>query len=279
MRVIAHAGVIAPLCVDFLSWESINSFLFGDRTKNKAPPALPPCGADLMLYLMQRSDGSRQLSTYLPTYLPFAVSPLFADNTTTKLEPYRHHSLHYTYFVYRRGDTTYHGPCPPAQPMYLPSPARMIHSSSPTTSTLHPASTSQHGRVFDLLGIAHVGVTAQGCAFTSQHGRVCDLFRVPHVGVTAQGCASEMEIKSFNSFSAQGPESSHPCAIKIKVRNHSKTDRTGVMTRTITVFVHDRFSGTDPMRSSQANKVEKTNLSHQVPTIPSDATYYHPVGI
>ena len=38
---------------------------------------------------------------------------------------------------------------------------------------------------------------AQGCAFTSQHGRVCDLFRVAHVGVTAQGCASEREIKSF----------------------------------------------------------------------------------
>ena len=36
------------------------------------------------------------------------------------------------------------------------------------------AFTSQHGRVFDLLGIAHVGVTAQGCAFTSQHGRVFD---------------------------------------------------------------------------------------------------------
>ena len=53
------------------------------------------------------------------------------------------------------------------------------------------AFTSQHGRVFDLLGIAHVGVTAQGCAFTSQHGRVCDLFRVAHVGVTAQGCASQ----------------------------------------------------------------------------------------
>ena len=81
------------------------------------------------------------------------------------------------------------------------------------------AFTSQHGRVFDLLGIAHVGVTAQGCAFTSQHGRVCDLFRVAHVGVTAQGCASEREIKSINSFPAQGPESSpmpelsHPCAI------------------------------------------------------------------
>ena len=60
------------------------------------------------------------------------------------------------------------------------------------------AFTSQHGRVFDLLGIAHVGVTAQGCAFTSQHGSVCDLFRVAHVGVTAQGCASEREIKSFN---------------------------------------------------------------------------------
>ena len=96
------------------------------------------------------------------------------------------------------------------------------------------AHTSQHGRVFDLLGIAHVGVTAQGCAFTSQHGRVCDLFRVAHVGVTAQGCASEREIKSFHSFSAQGPESSHmselshPCAIKIKVRNHLQIDRTGV---------------------------------------------------
>ena len=86
--------------------------------------------------------------------------------------------------------------------------------------------------MFDLLGIAHVGVTAQGCAFTSQHGRVCDLFRVAHVGVTAQGCASKREIK----FSAQGPESSrmpdlsHPCAIKIKVpfRNHLKIDRMGV---------------------------------------------------
>ena len=96
------------------------------------------------------------------------------------------------------------------------------------------ASTSQHARVFDLLVIAHVGVTAQGCAFTSQHGRVCDLFRVAHVGVTAQGCASEREIKPFNSFSAQqGPESSHmpglshPCAIKIKVKNHFKIDRTG----------------------------------------------------
>ena len=96
------------------------------------------------------------------------------------------------------------------------------------------AFTSQHGRVFDLLGIAHVGDTAQGCAFTSQHGRACDLFRVAHVGVTAQGCASEREIKSFNSFSAQGPESSHmlelshPYAIKIKVRNHIKINRTGV---------------------------------------------------
>ena len=49
----------------------------------------------------------------------------------------------------------------------------------------------------------------QGCAFTSQYGRVCDLFRVAHVGVTAHGCALEREIKSFNSFSAQGPESSH----------------------------------------------------------------------
>ena len=39
------------------------------------------------------------------------------------------------------------------------------------------AFTSQHGRVFDLLGIAHVGVTAQRCAFTSQHGRVCDLLQ------------------------------------------------------------------------------------------------------
>ena len=88
--------------------------------------------------------------------------------------------------------------------------------------------------MFDLFGIAHVGVTAQGRASTSQHGRVYDLFRIAHVGVTAQGCASEQETKSFNSFSAQGsesshmPESSHPCAIKIKVRNHLKIDRTGV---------------------------------------------------
>ena len=66
------------------------------------------------------------------------------------------------------------------------------------------AHTSQHGRVFDLLGIAHVGITAQGCAFTSQHGRVCDLFRVAHVGVTAQGCASEGGIKSFHSFFRTG---------------------------------------------------------------------------
>ena len=91
----------------------------------------------------------------------------------------------------------------------------------------------RYGRVFDLFGIAHVGVTAQGCAFT-QYGRVCGLFRSAHVGVIAQGCTSERKIKSFNSFSAQGsvsshmPESSHPCAIKIKVRNHLKIDRTGV---------------------------------------------------
>ena len=54
------------------------------------------------------------------------------------------------------------------------------------------------------------------------------------VEVTAHGCAPEREIKSFNSFSAQEPESSHmpelshPCAIKIKIRNHLKIDRTGV---------------------------------------------------
>ena len=91
-----------------------------------------------------------------------------------------------------------------------------------------------HGRVFDMFGIARVGVTVQGCAFTSQYGRVCDLFRIAHVGVIAQGYASEREIKSFNLFSAQGaesshmPESSHGCAIKIKIRNNLKIDRTGV---------------------------------------------------
>ena len=88
----------------------------------------------LLLYLMQRNDGSQQLSTYLPTtHFPSAVSPLFADNTTNQLESYRHQSLHYTYVKYRTrhqtssrvlAETTYHGPCPPAHRMYLPFPAR-----------------------------------------------------------------------------------------------------------------------------------------------------------
>ena len=83
---------------------------------------------------MQRNDGSRQPSTYLPTTrLPSADSPLFADNTTNQLESYRHQSLHYAYFKYGTihqtsscvlAETTYHGPCPPAHRMYLPSPAR-----------------------------------------------------------------------------------------------------------------------------------------------------------
>ena len=88
----------------------------------------------VLLYLMQRNDDSRQLSTYLPTtHLPSTVSPLFA-NTTNQLECYRRQSLHYTtYFKYRTrhqtsscvlAETTYRGPCPPAHRMYLPSPAR-----------------------------------------------------------------------------------------------------------------------------------------------------------
>ena len=53
---------------------------------------------------------------------------------------------------------------------------------------------------------------------------------LPHRGVRQNGKSNRL----FNSFSAQGPgsshmpEISHPCAIKIKVRNHLKIDRTGV---------------------------------------------------
>ena len=167
MRVIAHAGVIAPLCFNFSSLKSFNSFsaqgsessrrgaitpilvqpssvrlhavACGLRTKivprsvflvacNRGSPLFVagayqtyieklslllffirqphqkkkkkhhrPCHdavltSLVLLYLMQRNDGSRQLSTYLPTtHLPSVVSPLFADNTTNQLESYRTH--------------------------------------------------------------------------------------------------------------------------------------------------------------------------------------------
>ena len=61
-----------------------------------------------------------------------------------------------------------------------------------------------------------------------------DLFRIAHIGVIAQGYAPEWETKVFNSFSAQGSESSHisesshPCAKKIQVRTNLKIDRTPV---------------------------------------------------
>ena len=152
------------------------------KKRKKAPPALPRCGADLpSTTAVPHATERRQPTTqYLPTYdtLPFR----------------RFSSL-------RR---QHHKPT-----RILPSPVVALY-------------------------LLQVQNKAPNVFATSQHGRVCDLFRVAHVGVTAQGCASEREIKSFNSFSAQGPESSrmpessHPCAIKIKVRNHLKIDRTGV---------------------------------------------------
>ena len=175
---------------------------------------------------MQRNDGSRQLSTYLPTtHLPSAVSPLFADNTTNQLDSYRHQSLHYTYrcFKYRTrhqtsscvlAETTHHGPCPPAHRMYLPSSARndsqlvvyhlYLAPRLHTLYQLYVAVAFQKLRVFDLLGIAHVGVTAQGCAFTSQQCRVCDLFRVAHVGVPHRGVRQDGKSNNLIHFPHRG---------------------------------------------------------------------------
>ena len=122
----------------------------------------------------------------------------------------------------------------------------MFHSSSPTSSTLSPLLASSRSSTSlsssdsstslspsslagsNFSSIAHIGVIAQGCAFTFPVSWVFDLFRIEHIGVIAQGYAPEWEIKSLNSFSAQGSESSHPCAIKIQVKNHLNIDRTPV---------------------------------------------------
>ena len=173
---------------------------------------------------MQRNDRCLQLSTYLRYSHSFS-SLRRHHHKQTRILPSPTVALCFKYRARHKTSTcvlaeaTYHGPCLPAHRIYHSFPRlEMIHSSSSTTPTSHPAVTAC--RVFDLFGIAHVGVTAQGCAFTSHHGRVCDLFRIVHVRVISQEYASEREIKSFNSFSAQGsesshmPESSHPCAIK-----------------------------------------------------------------
>ena len=234
---------IVPRTLAFVIFYSATAL---NKLNKKEPPALPRCGADLPSTDVPHGTERRQPTTqYLPTYdtLPF--------RRFSSLRGQHHKPTHPTVTSRCTIPTSFTEQGTKRLRVYWPRPPttgrarrhiectyrlrlEVIHSSSSTTSTSHPASTcctnstslSPSKRVFDLLGITHVGVTAQGCAFTSQHGRVCDSFTVAHVRVTAQGCASEREIESFNSFSAQGPESSHmpelshPCAIKIKVRNH-----------------------------------------------------------
>ena len=77
--------------------------------------------------------------------------------------------------------------------------------------------------------LPHSGVRSHhsmaGCVICSES----HMSELPHRGVRQNGKSNHI-----NSFSAKGPESSHmpelshPCAIKIKVRNHLKIDRTGV---------------------------------------------------
>ena len=304
--VIAHAGVIAPLCVDFSSLESFNSFsaqgsesshrgamapilvppssvrlhavACGLRIKNvpisvflalcnrgsplfvagayhtyihtwkklslllffirrphqkkkkKAPPTLPRCGADLPSTAVPHATErrhSRQLSTYLPaTHLSSAVSPPFADNTTNQLESYRHQSLYYTYLKHRTRHQT----------------SSSCVLAETTGVCVH---ITQHGRVFDLLGIAHVGVTAQVCVYITAWQGVwfvqsrTYMSELPHRGVRQNGKSNHLIQFPHRGRSHRTYRSYHaPCAIKIKVRNLLIIDRTGVrwLAQLITVY-------------------------------------------
>ena len=128
--------------------------------------------------------------------------------------------------MFHSSSSTSSNPSPP--PAY--SRSSSLLSSSNSSTSLSPSSLAGS----NFASIAHIGVIAQGCAFTIPVSWVLHLSRIAHIGVIAQGYTPEWEIKSFNSFSAQGSESSHmsesshPCEIKIQVRNNFKIDRTPV---------------------------------------------------
>ena len=149
-----------------------------------------------------RTYGTASTDYILPRF-----SSLLAHNTKTKLELYRHQSLHitarneaavptgpnyhgYLFLLYKfpPGYRCLTAHCLPPIPRPHPPPLLGAQHHCRLPIALHRS---------NFASIAHIGVIAQGCAFTNPVSWVFDMFRIAHIGVIAQGYAPEREIKSL----------------------------------------------------------------------------------
>ena len=217
IRVLAVCNRGSPLFVEVHIVYKKNSLhvYFNSATARTA------CHDAVLTYCCTSCNGTTAAdNSAYPTHLLFAVSLLFADNTTKSNPTVTSHCTKGARLrvYWPRPPTT--GRARPAHRMYLPSPAR-------TDSQLviyHLYLAPRLHILYELYASTHS--TAE-CLICSES----NMLELPHRVHSHHGMAG-CAICSESHMS----EVPHPCATKIKVRNHLKNrSHGGAMTRTITV--------------------------------------------